>query len=119
MADTDGVQYKGKAVCWLHVDGTDELPGPWTVWVDAFLGPDGEQKGLALPDCVKETAWAHINLCGSCGGNCAPGSTKTLFGKTFDKVCGVEFAFTDPDAGVLDCIKTLLTAKKAAIDAEG
>ncbi|MCL2527488.1 MAG: hypothetical protein FWE42_03635 [Defluviitaleaceae bacterium] len=86
--------YDGQAVCYFHVDGKDEMPGPWTIWTEGDYASAPE--GFPINQETKETAWANINICGSCGGSCSPGETKTVFGKEFDGVCGAIMAFTNP-----------------------
>ena len=103
------VTSNGKVMCYLHIGGEAEMPGPWTIW------PNGDFCGIPIgfvfDESMKEIAWAHVNICGSCGGQCAPGSHKTLFGKEFDNVCGAVMAFTDPNAAELECVKKLLEMK--------
>jgi len=99
----------GKVLAWMHMDGKPDLPGPWTVWPD-LIGtvPDG----FDFNDAMKEIAWKNVNICASCGSECAPGSKKSIFGKDFDNVCGAILAFTDPDAETLKCLERLIVLVK-------
>ena len=100
------ITYNDKAICYMHMDGTDEVPGPWTVWPNGDFSSD--ISSAALNDAQKEIAWTNINVCGKCGGKCAPGSTKTVFGKQFDNVCSAPLAFCDPKDETLECLKVVL-----------
>jgi len=67
------VVYNGKVLAWMHMDGKTDLPGPWTVWPD-LIGtvPDG----FDFDDAMKEIAWKNVNICASCGSDCAPEVTR-------------------------------------------
>jgi len=103
------IVYNGTILAWMHMGGEAELPGPWTVWPD-LIGtvPDG----FDFDDAMKEIAWKNINICASCGGDCAPGNSKKIFGKDFENVCGAILAFTDPDAETLTCLMRLIELVK-------
>ena len=104
------VTYKDKAVAYIHIDGEAEMPGPWTIW------PEGDfssvPAGFDFDESMIKIAWANVNVCGKCGGDCAPGSRKTIFGKDFDNICGAVLAFNNPDANTLVCVKKLLEMQK-------
>ena len=110
------VSHKDKCVCYIHIDGAAEMPGPWTVWPDGSYAdtPDG----FPMDEPTKETARAHINICGSCGAPCSPGKPATIFGKKFENVCNSVMAFNNPDSAALECLKKLTEARKCAIDTE-
>ena len=97
------VSLNGKTVCYLHIDGTENMPGPWTIWTE------GDYSDFPLDENMKEIAWANVSICGKCGGDCAPGSRKTILGKDFDNVCYAVMAFNNPDAKTLECVKKLLS----------
>jgi len=103
------VTCKGKTIAYIHMGGEPEMPGPWTIW------PEGDfshvPEGFAFDEAMKKTAWVNVNPCGNCGGGCAPGSRKTVFGKEFDKLCGSALAFHDPDADTMECVKQLLSMR--------
>jgi len=105
------VTYKGKTMAHIHIDGEAEMPGPWTIW------PEGDfssvPAGFDFDDSMKNIAWANVNVCGNCGGACAPGSRQTIFGKEFDNICGAVLAFNNPDVNTLACVKKLFEMKKA------
>ena len=107
------VTYKGEDVCYIHIDGQDEMPGPWTIWPMGDY--DSEHKDVPMDDRMKQIAWDNANACASCGGECSPGSRKIIFGKEFDNMCGAVMAFTNPDAETLECVKKLLEMRMHAI----
>lgn len=113
--------YQGKNVCSILITGTDQAPGPWTIWSDQEPGTwitwsdDDETnagKDFAVDKHTQEIIWAHVNPCASCGGKCSPGKTKTVLGRTFPGLCSSAVAFTDPDAEALACAKQMVTARK-------
>lgn len=104
------ISYNGYPLCYIHIDGKPEIPGPWTIW-----SPDGftaTHPNVPMSDDLIKIAHAHANVCGKCGAPCAPGSRKTIFGKEFDNICSSDMMFTDPDAATLECVKKLLEIKK-------
>lgn len=107
------IRYKDKGVCYMHIDGKAEVPGPWTIWTDGEYCE--EREDMPMDEHMKEIARAHVNFCASCGGDCSPGKSATIFGKTFDNVCHSVMAFTDPDEEALACVKKLLEMKKREI----
>lgn len=118
------VKYKGKCVCFIFINGTDEKPGPWTIWSNQESGiwaawADGdsgvEQESFPVDERTKEVAWANVNYCASCGSNCSPGKRKTILGKEFDNVCSSAVAFTNPDSEALDCAKKMVDIRKSEI----
>jgi len=112
--DHGEVTYKDKVVCYVHMDGNLEKPGPWTIWPDGDFS--AEYHNVPMSEEMKEITWAHVNYCGNCGAGCSPGSRKVIFGKDFDNVCGSVMAFCDPDAEALECVKELLKMRRCAID---
>ena len=98
---------------YLHIDGSDEVPGPWTIWLMST-----DTKSPACDD-VKETAWAHANVCGhfstggeACGCGSQPGKCVNIFGKEFDNICNSPLMFTNPDAKTLEAVKKLILLLK-------
>ena len=104
------ISYQGKAVCYMHLDGGEDYPSPWTIWTEGDYSC--ERKDIPVSEPLKEIAWANVNICGSCGGICAPGTRKTIFGKDFDNVCNADMAFYKPDAEALECVKKLVEIRK-------
>ena len=99
------VMHEDKVLAYMHMDGKPEMPGPWTIWPNVKgTVPDG----FEFDEAMKSIALNHVNVCGKCGGTCAPGSRKTVYGKEFDNVCGALLAFTDPTPDTLVCVKRLL-----------
>lgn len=115
------VAYNGKSVCFLMITGSGDAPGPWTIWSDQEPGSwvawreDGTDRGAREirpeDESVRETAWANLNRCASCGGECSPGKRKTVLGKAFDGLCSSALAFTDPDTEALNCAKRMVDAR--------
>jgi hypothetical protein len=110
------INYKDKCVCFIGVDGTDQKPGPWTIWSDG--GDYNEPEDFSVDEHIKEFTWAQVNICANCGGNCSPGKRKTIFGKEYDNVCTSTLAFTNPNVEALECIKKLVEIKMYSISRE-
>lgn len=121
--------YKDMPVCVIFVNGSEQMPGPYTVW---HSGHDGKYAPEAIPagedadtvgltdtsadEQVKEAAWAHINICSSCGCGRQPGRRTAVFGREFDNVCTSTLAFTDPDPEALENLKQLALLMRDGID---
>lgn len=108
------IDYKDECLCYMHLDGLNEEPGPWTIWIE---GGDysSEHEDVPMNERMKEIAWAHVNFCVSCGCGSQPGMHKTIFRKEFDNVCNADMAFYKPDAETLECVKKLLEMRKNEI----
>ena len=102
------VNYQDKVMCYMHIDNSSEEPGPWTIWTEGDYSNDD----TTIDEDMKEVAWSSVNVCGSCGGDCSPGKTKIIFGKSFNNVCNAVMAFYCPDANTLKCVKQLLLMRK-------
>ena len=96
------VKYNDKGLCFIWIDGTDNMPGPWTIW------SNGDYESFPVDEHIKEIALAHVNPCGNCGANCSPGSNKTIFGKNFNNICSSVMAFTNPEPTAIECVKKLV-----------
>ncbi len=121
------VHYQGTNVCSVLITGADDVPGPWTIWSDQEPGSwitwpsegnSARREELSVDERTKETVWAHVNYCASCGGDCSPGKTKEVLGKSFDGLCSSALAFTNPDAEALDCAKRMIEMRKRDIAKE-
>jgi len=116
MTYKDGqVSYKNQSVCYMHIDGSEQMPGPWTIWTEGNY--IGENKDVPMDEHMKGIALANVNICASCGGSCSPGTRKVIFGKEFDNMCNAVMAFNNPNADTLECVKKLLKIRKHVIDA--
>ena len=101
----------GEGVGTMFINGSDDFPGPWTLWVDG--DNIGEHTASDVDEHVKTVAWENIAPCGSCGGQCSPGSHRRVFGKDFENVCTSTLMFTNPDADTLACLKKIVDVRKA------
>jgi len=90
----------------LYVDGTDDCPGPWTIWIRGDY--IGKYADFPVDEKIKEAAWAHVAICKPCSSDCNRGSLRTVFGKEFAKACPDTMMFTNPDAQVLEYIKRIM-----------
>ena len=107
------VTYAGEGMCYMHIDGSEQVPGPWTIWIGGDFS--GERADVPIDEDMKRIAWEHVNFCADCGGDCSPGTTKVIFGREYDGVCSSDMMFTDPDAQALECAERLLLMKKSVI----
>lgn len=112
--EVDGAQVsrKSKVMCYMHLEGGENYPAPWTIWTEG----DYSGEHCDITPGMKEIAWANVNLCSDCGGSCTPGTRKSIFGKEFDGVCSADMAFYIPGGEALECVKKLLEIRKMAVD---
>jgi len=96
----------------IFISGSDDFPGPWTMWMEA--GNIGEGLEHPADDHIKEFAWSHVSPCGSCGGNCSPGISTKVFGKDFDNTCQSNLIFINPSAETVNSMKKLVDIKREA-----
>ena len=115
------VKYNGQTLCYIFINGLDDLPGPWTIWSDQVPGTwatwpcdnhSGEYIDFPIDEHIREIAWNNVNFCGDCGGNCSPGRRKVILGREFDKVCNSAMAFTNPNMETLVCAKKMVEIRK-------
>jgi len=107
------ISYMGKCLCYMHLDGIEQAPGPWTIWTEGDYSKEHED--VPMDERMKGIAWAHVNHCASCGGSCSPGMHKVIFGKVFENVCSADMAFHTPDTEAMECIKKLLEKRKIVL----
>ena len=95
----------------------DESGIGWTIFDNPLTS---QYDDFPANDKLKEFAWAHVNLCTSCGGSSGcgkqPGRCKTIFGKKYDNVCTSEVAFRNPDTETLKTIMQMIGIWKLHID---
>ena len=108
------VSYKGECVAYMHLDDSEQMPGPWTIWTEGDYSR--ERADVPMSGQMKQIAWNHVNFCTSCGCGSQPGQRKTILGREFEHVCNADMAFYLPDAQALACVKQLLTMRKNLID---
>ena len=99
-------KYKDENVCYIKIGGFDNVSNSWIIW-SADDYNDEYDDSLASDD-IKEFAWKHICFCGSCGGECTPGRSTTIFGKKYDKVCQSAMMFIDLDFEATNLLKKLI-----------
>ena len=112
----DRFYYKDELMCIFITFKDDMNPSGGLMIFDCPLtGHDG----FPLDESVQEFVRAHVNKCGSCGGNCGHkerGATKMIFGKEYDNLCSSEIAFFSPNAEAFEKIKKLMDLWKYKID---
>lgn len=95
-------------LCFIAIKDPEEPENLWTVWSD-----DSSAYEADIPEeDVKHIAWEHIDFCAHCG-SCSGGKRKTVFGKTFDDVCGCTFRVDDPSARDLLFLKKMIEIRKS------
>jgi len=94
---------------YIIINGLDDFPGPWTIWMEA----DGLGEHLEAPvdEDIKEFAWFHVSPCGSCGGECTPGNSATVFGRVFENTCKSNLIFINPNAKTVDYMKKIIDVR--------
>jgi len=101
---TSAFEYNGEWVCILIIND-----GGWMMFDNPLTS---KYDDYPLDEDLKEFAWAHVNICTSCGGSAGcgkqPGREKTILGRKFENVCTSEVAFFDPDAGALQKVKQMI-----------
>ena len=107
--------YKGKDLFTLNVEVNDSgasfdaliniLPSVW------------EDESFPMDERSKEIIWKNVRLCEitDCG-DCSPGISKSIFGKTFNNLCGCFLGIYDPDAETYNCLKKMFDGIKNDID---
>ncbi|MCL2407887.1 MAG: hypothetical protein FWC95_08160 [Defluviitaleaceae bacterium] len=96
-------------VSYVLINGTDEFPGPWTMWMD--YDKIGEKSSIIVDESTKKFAGAHVATCGNCGGTCTPGVSATVFGKEFKNTCQTNLMFNNPNEEAIGHIKRLIDVK--------
>ena len=107
--------YNGKCVCYID---TRNRKHSWIVWTEGDYS--GEREGFPIDESTKEIAWANVMKCRNCDDIDCRGKAKIVFGKEFANICNADnvnmtFMFTNPDAEVLECVKTLVLMRKNII----
>ena len=105
------IKYKNEYVCFILINGCEDKTEPegWIIWSD-----ESENWFAAFPldEYMKEIAWKNVDFCGNCGGDCNPGTHKTIFGKEFYNVCRTTMKFMNPDAEAMKCVKKIVEIRK-------
>ncbi len=122
------VAYKGKTLCSLWISGSDDIPGPWTIWSaqepDSWAywsdnNDDSKSVYANVDEHTKEIAWANVNVCGNCGGCESPGGRrKTVLGKDFENLCNSTMQFVNPETDALTCAKKMIDIRISDILAD-
>ena len=109
-------EYKNEWVCIVCIIPVDGVPG-WVIFDNPLTSKFDDFPADAD---LKELAWAHVNICTTCGGGSGcgsqPGRRKVIFGKEFDNVCTSEVAFWNPDSAALGKITRMIDIWKAGVD---
>jgi len=109
-------EYKGEWVCIVCIIPVDGVPG-WVIFDNPLTSKFDD---FPVGDDLKEFAWAHVNICTSCGGSSGcgsqPGRTKIIFGKEFKNICTSDVAFWNPDTDALKKIMQLIDIWKKSVD---
>jgi hypothetical protein len=108
------IKYKDEYVCFILVNGYGSVgdktePEGWIIWSD----DSGSNwfENFHLDDYIKKIAWDNVDFCAKCG-SCSGGTSKTIFGKAFDKICRTTFRFNNPDVQALKCVKKMVELRK-------
>ena len=108
------VTYKSYSVCFIRMHGTAHYhnlsEGSWHII--PFIG---EYEDDALPDEMKEIAWANKHTCKSCG-QCAL-KLDAVFGKEYAYACECSVRFVNPSAEAVECAKKLIELRRNEIKA--
>ena len=113
--DGTRITYNNECVCYTHIDGSEQMPGPWTIWPEGDFS--AQCQAVPMSERMKEIAWACVNICTTGHCDSSPGVRKTVFGKVYDNACTSALAFTNPDAEALECLKKILLMRKNEIAA--
>jgi hypothetical protein len=90
--------------------------GSW--YIDPRLDDrDDILKNYFIAENLAEIVWSNIDECVGCAG-CSPGYNMNIIGKEYEKICGYNPRFKDPDADTLDCVKKLLECRQKIIAAD-
>jgi len=127
--------YKGKGICTIRLPrvkthtgaGDNEFNQPWMSEMDRsknfwVIVPElyylDEYEKIIIDEGLQNFIWdaKNIYFCNNCHPNgCAPGISKTIFGREFKNLCGRAFFwFYNPDETTIKCIKRLLELEKQA-----
>ncbi|MCL2446914.1 MAG: hypothetical protein FWD06_09145 [Oscillospiraceae bacterium] len=104
------INHVGKSVCYILIEQDN-----WTIWSD----DSGEDSfaGASLGEHRNEIVWDNVNVCEStsrCFDGCQR-KRRTIFGKSFDNVCGTAIKFTNPDAETVACMQEIFAIRKTDI----
>ena len=108
--ENDESGWSVKNLGFIVITGSDDFPGPWTMWLD--VDNIGEYSEFTVDEHIKEFAWSNVSPCGSCGGECSPGKSTKVFGKGFDNTCQANLMFINPDANTVNNMKKIIDIKK-------
>jgi len=104
--------YKGGHICTMEL----EAPGTGDTALVTFINIPGEwtKADAQADERLKHATWENLRGCrqDECGGDCNPGSTLTVFGKTFSNICsGSSIMFDNPSDDSLECAKNMIDAR--------
>jgi hypothetical protein len=108
------VSYKENAVCYMHLDDSNEFPGPWTIWPGGDF--NCEDEAVPMNDSMKQITWDNVNVCTNCDSDCNAGKSRVVLGKEFENLCAAVVVFNQPSGETLQCLTKLILMRKNAID---
>ena len=97
-----------KSLCMIILSENNQNVGEWLIWEIPVASEPGWD---SINNDLKDFIIANIKICDSnqgkgCGSD--PGSTKNIFGKSYDNVCTSELQFINPGTDVLDKFKEVV-----------
>ena len=97
------IKKANNCIGFIAIADPEEPHNRWTVWSDDSVAYETP----LVAEEIKHVAWEHIDDCGHCG-SCGGGTTKTIFGKRFDNVCGCTFRIDNAGLRDLPFLKTMI-----------
>ena len=99
--------YKSKGLCVINIAIYEDHSS-----LDIFINelPEAWECGdYPADERTRAIIWANVRPCDpTCNGKCSPGSSKIIFGKQFDNLCGSFLGIYDPDAETVDCMTRII-----------
>lgn len=105
------LKYKDAYVCFIAIKDPDEPENLWTIWSD----DSNAYEDSDVDDCIKSTAWNYVDHCGNCG-SCSGGNRKTIFGKSFERVCGCTFRIDNAKLSDLPFLEKMIDLRIKEIE---
>lgn len=103
-----------ECVCFIAIADPDEPNNLWTVWSDESK----MYEDSSVEKVIQTVAWKYIDNCVNCG-SCDGGKRKTIFGKTYDRVCGCTFRIDNAGKDELPFLKKMVELRIEEILSSG